>query len=53
MKKNNIKGCLILALTALIWGVAFIAQSVGMDHVGPLTFTFSRSVLAVAVLGGG
>jgi drug/metabolite transporter (DMT)-like permease len=50
MKKNNVKGCLILALAALIWGVAFIAQSVGMDHVGSLTFTFCRSVLAVVVL---
>jgi len=50
MKKNNVKGCLILALTALIWGVAFIAQKEGMDHVGPMTFTFSRSLLAVIVL---
>ncbi len=50
MRKNNIKGCLILALTALIWGVAFIAQKEGMDHVGPMTFTFSRSALAVIVL---
>ena len=50
MNKNNIKGCLILALTSLIWGVAFIAQSVGNDHVGPMTFTFCRSLLAVAVL---
>ncbi len=50
MKKNNLKGCLILALTALIWGVAFIAQSVGMEYVGPITFNFSRTLLAVAVL---
>ncbi len=50
MKKNNIKGCLILGLTALIWGVAFIAQSVGTDYVGPLTFTFCRSLLGMAVL---
>ena len=50
MKKNNIKGCLILGLTALIWGMAFIAQSVGMDYVGPLTFTFCRSLLGMVVL---
>ena len=50
MKKNNVKGCLILSLTALIWGVAFIAQSVGMDYVGPLTFTFCRSLLGTAAL---
>lgn len=50
MKKNNVKGCLILGLTALIWGAAFIAQSVGMDYIGPLTFTFCRSLLGMAVL---
>jgi len=50
MKKNNFKGCLILALTAIIWGVAFIAQKEGMDYVGPLTFTFSRSLLGTVAL---
>ena len=50
MRKNNVKGCLILTLTALIWGVAFIAQSVGMDYVGPMTFTFCRSLLGTAAL---
>lgn len=50
MKKHNVKGCLILGLTALIWGVAFIAQSVGMDYIGPMTFTFCRSLLGMAVL---
>ena len=31
--KNNA----MLLLTALIWGCAFVAQSVGMDYVGPFT----------------
>ena len=31
--KNNV----LLVLTALIWGCAFVAQSVGMDYVGPFT----------------
>ncbi len=50
MKKKNIKGCLILTLTALIWGVAFVAQSEGMKNIGVFTFIFSRSILSVAVL---
>ena len=39
MKKTQLKNSLLLLLTATIWGVAFVAQSVGMDHVGPFTFT--------------
>lgn len=34
----------------LIWGTAFIAQSVGMDHIGPMTFQAVRCLLAVIVL---
>jgi len=44
--KNN----LILMLTALIWGVAFVAQSVGMDYVGPFTFNAVRSLIGGLVL---
>lgn len=36
---------LLLVLTALIWGCAFAAQSVGMEYVGPFTFNASRSFL--------
>lgn len=39
-----------MLLTASIWGVAFVAQSVGMDYVGPLTFNCVRSLLGGAVL---
>ena len=38
----KIKNALLLLLTASIWGVAFVAQSVGMDYVGPLTFNCVR-----------
>ena len=31
MKKTQLKNSLLLLLTATIWGVAFVAQSVGMD----------------------
>lgn len=33
---------ILLFLTALIWGVAFVAQSVSMDYIGPLTFICLR-----------
>ncbi len=37
-------------LSATIWGTAFVAQSVGMDHVGPFTFLAVRSYLGALVL---
>jgi drug/metabolite transporter (DMT)-like permease len=44
------RGNLLLILTALIWGVAFVAQSAGMDYVGPYTFLCTRSILGGVVL---
>lgn len=45
MKTQQIRNSFILLLTAFIWGVAFVAQSVGMDYVGPFTFNCVRSIL--------
>lgn len=45
MKSNQIYRSLLLLLTAIIWGTAFVAQSEGMDHVGPITFNGVRSLL--------
>lgn len=50
MKKNPVRGTLSLLITTTIWGFGFIAQSVGMDHVGPFTFQALRCLLAVLVL---
>ena len=50
MKKNRVRGSLSLLLTTIIWGFAFIAQSMGMDHVGPFTFQALRCLLAVMFL---
>lgn len=50
MNKFVIKQSLILLLTATIWGVAFVSQSVGMDYVGPFTFNAVRSLIGAAVL---
>lgn len=52
MKKSSEKkilGFFLLFLTALIWGVAFVAQSVGMDHIGPYTFNTGRLLLGALV----
>ena len=46
----KIKNALLLLLTASIWGVAFVAQSVGMDYVGPLTFNCVRCLMGGVVL---
>jgi len=47
---KQLRAGLILTLTALIWGAAFVAQSVGMDYVGPFTYLFSRSVIGGIIL---
>jgi drug/metabolite transporter (DMT)-like permease len=50
MKKKQIYSSFLLALTALIWGASFVAQSIGMDHVGPFTFNAIRLLLGGIVL---
>ena len=46
----KLRNSLLLLLTATIWGVAFVAQSVGMDYVGPFTFVFARNIIGGLVL---
>lgn len=48
--KNQLFGVITLLGTTLIWGSAFIAQSVGMDSIGPFTFQLFRCGLAVLFL---
>ncbi|MBR5583107.1 MAG: EamA family transporter, partial [Lachnospiraceae bacterium] len=50
MKKGTMKNSLLLFLTAFIWGVAFVAQSVGGDAVGCFTFNGVRSLIGALVL---
>ena len=50
MKTGQMKNSLLLLLTAFIWGVAFVAQSVGGDQVGCFTFNGVRSILGAVVL---
>lgn len=47
---KRLRANLLLLLTAMIWGVAFVAQSVSMDYIGPFTFLCSRSLLGGVVL---
>ena len=50
MKTGQIKNSLLLLLTAFIWGVAFVAQSVGGEAVGCFTFNGVRSLIGAVVL---
>lgn len=51
MNRNlRLRNSLLLLLTATIWGVAFVAQSVGMNYVGPFTFNMIRSIIGGIVL---
>lgn len=47
---KNAKGSLILLLASIIWGSTFVAQSKGMDYIGPLTYCTSRFILGFLVL---
>lgn len=47
---NKFKGTVALLLATIIWGSAFVAQSVGMDYIGPFTFQAIRCLLAVLFL---
>ena len=50
MNKAQIKNSFLLLLTAVIWGVAFVAQSTGMEHVEPFTFNSIRNIIGGLVL---
>ena len=47
---KQFRGALLLTITALIWGTAFVAQSLGMDHLGPFAFNGVRNFIAALAL---
>lgn len=47
---KSYRSSLLLFLTAVIWGVAFVAQDVGMEYWSPFTFNGIRSLIGAAVL---
>ena len=50
MNRKSLRGSLLLLLGSVIWGAAFVAQRVGMDHMGPFTFNGVRMLLAWLVM---
>ena len=50
MNRKSLRGSLLLLLGSVIWGAAFVAQRVGMDHMGPFTFNGIRMLLAWLVM---
>lgn len=48
--KNKLRGSAYLLLATAIWGSTFVAQSVGMEHVGPFTFQAVRCALGALFL---
>ena len=47
---KNLKGPLILLMTSIIWGLAFMFQSKGMEHIGPLVFNTIRFGIGALIL---
>ncbi len=50
MSTKSFKADILLMITAIIWGAAFVAQRVGMDYMGPLTFNAVRFALGTFAL---
>lgn len=50
MKNSFVKNIIFPIVAALIWGTAFVAQSVGAEHVPPFAFNAARGVVAVVAL---
>ena len=50
MLKRRAVSTAMLVSCALIWGTSYIAQILGMQEIGPLTFCASRYVVSVAAL---
>ena len=40
--KTIFKGEAMLLIASVIWGSSFVFQKMGMDFIGPMTFTFFR-----------
>ena len=50
MRTQALRADLLMLLTAIIWGSAFIAQRLGMDSIGPFLYSGLRFALASIVL---
>lgn len=50
MSRKKVRNSFLLVITALIWGIAFVAQSEGGKAAGPFTFNCIRSFIGGLVL---
>lgn len=50
MNKSRMKGNILLMMTAMIWGTAFVAQKAGMDLLGPIAFNGIRTLVGALSL---
>lgn len=50
MNRQKLFGSLMLLITAMVWGCAFVAQSVASESVGPFTFNAIRFFIGGLVL---
>ena len=47
MSNKRRLGNILLLITAVIWGTAFVSQRAGMDKIEPMTFAASRMILSL------
>lgn len=50
MKRRTLRADALMLITALIWGSTFVAQSLGMEHIGPFLYTGLRFALGCLVI---
>ena len=50
MRSQALRADLLMLITAMIWGSAFVAQRLGMDSIGPFLYTGLRFALACVLL---
>lgn len=50
MRKKQTIGSIMLLMTSIIWGCAFVAQKVGMDYIGPFSFCGFRFLFSASFL---
>ncbi|WP_437883214.1 DMT family transporter [Pseudomonas sp. LRF_L74] len=50
MRQHALRADLLMLVTAMIWGGAFVAQRLGMDAIGPFLYTGLRFALASLAL---
>ena len=46
-KRKETQSALLMILTSVIWGFAFVFQRTGMEHIGPFAFNFFRCLLSL------